>query len=391
MVGTPARGVSGGRRLQVLRRLHRGVPDRFDPRPAERLREAQEQEGRPGPLQGDLPGGHRHPPVRAVRQSKVKKAPPPRWCGRRSPSRARSGTCATTPANPIAAAGEVNEAVAIRRIKRYAAEHDDGAWKQKGYRKAPTGKRVAVVGAGPAGLTAAYYLAKSGHQVTVFERLERPGGMLRVGIPTYRLPREVLDEEIAHIESAGVEIRCGAEIASVDALKAAGLRRRARRGGRPSGREAPHPGQGPGRGAAQHGVPEAGQSGRGRSRWENGWWCWAEATWPSTAPASRRGWGRRRSVWPAWSRGTRCGPARRRSAEALEGGRDSLQRLHLRRDRRGRRQGRRRPLPEGQLLHVRRRRGAHHLRGGGFGTGTAGRHRDLRRGAAAGSRPMASA
>ena len=118
--------------------------------------------------------------------------------------------------------GEVNEAVAIKEIKRYAAEHDDGAWKEGGYRKAPTGKRVAIVGAGPAGLTAAYYLAKSGHQVTVFEKDEQPGGQLRVGIPTYRLPRQVLDEEIAHIASVGVEIRCEMEVESARALKEQG-------------------------------------------------------------------------------------------------------------------------------------------------------------------------
>ena len=115
--------------------------------------------------------------------------------------------------------GEVNEAVAIKRIKKYAAEHDGGGWKGKGYRKAPTGKRVGIIGAGPAGLTAAYYLAKSGHHVTVFERLDQPGGMLRVGVPRYRLPREVVDEEVAHIESAGVEIRCGTQVESIDALK----------------------------------------------------------------------------------------------------------------------------------------------------------------------------
>jgi formate dehydrogenase (NADP+) beta subunit len=119
--------------------------------------------------------------------------------------------------------GDVNEAIAIKSIKRYAAEHDDGAWKDRGYRKAATGRRVAVVGAGPAGLTAAYYLAKSGHAVTVFERLEQPGGQLAVGIPTYRLPREVLAREVAHIASVGVDIRCGVEVSSVDDLTKQGF------------------------------------------------------------------------------------------------------------------------------------------------------------------------
>lgn len=115
--------------------------------------------------------------------------------------------------------GQVSESVAIRSIKRFAAAHDDGAWRDKGYRKAPTGKRVAIIGAGPAGLTAGHYLAKSGHQVTVFERLDRPGGMLHVGIPTHRLPRQVVDDEIAHIRAAGVEIKCGAPVESVAELQ----------------------------------------------------------------------------------------------------------------------------------------------------------------------------
>ena len=118
--------------------------------------------------------------------------------------------------------GEVSEAVAIRNVKRYATEHGDSASKERGYQKAPTGKRAAVVGAGPAGLTAAYYLAKSGHRVTVFEKQKRPGGQLRVGIPAYRLPRQVVDEEIAHIVSAGVDICCGTEIESVQLLKEEG-------------------------------------------------------------------------------------------------------------------------------------------------------------------------
>lgn len=118
--------------------------------------------------------------------------------------------------------GQVNESVGIKRIKRYASERDDGAWKKRGFKRPPTGKRVAIVGSGPAGLTAAYYLAKCGHAVTVYDRLQQPGGMLRVGVPEYRLPRDVLDGEIAHIVSVGVQLKCGVEVVSVAELRARG-------------------------------------------------------------------------------------------------------------------------------------------------------------------------
>ncbi|RMG32724.1 MAG: FAD-dependent oxidoreductase, partial [Gammaproteobacteria bacterium] len=82
----------------------------------------------------------------------------------------------------------------------------------------PSGRRVAIVGSGPAGLTAAWDLARKGHQVTVFEARERPGGMPRYGIPEYRLPRERLDQDIAVITSVGVEIRCNTRVGSDIAL-----------------------------------------------------------------------------------------------------------------------------------------------------------------------------
>ena len=82
-------------------------------------------------------------------------------------------------------------------------------WRGHGKQLPPSGRSVAVVGAGPAGLTAAYYLGKQGHEVQVFEELAAPGGMLRVGIPAYRLPRETLAEEIAILEEFGVKIVYG--------------------------------------------------------------------------------------------------------------------------------------------------------------------------------------
>ena len=113
---------------------------------------------------------------------------------------------------------QLDEAIAIRMLKRLAAEHDTGLWKQNVKVAPATGKRVAIIGSGPAGLTAAYYLAKLGHSVTVFEALPEPGGMMRVGIPDYRLPKEILRAEIKEIEDIGVEIRTNARVDSIDKL-----------------------------------------------------------------------------------------------------------------------------------------------------------------------------
>jgi len=114
----------------------------------------------------------------------------------------------------------------IAYLKRFAADIDLA--KENPYlpeKKPATGKKAAIIGAGPAGLTAAWFLAQAGHGVTIFERQEHPGGMLRYGIPSYRMPRETLDAEVDIIKALGVDIAYGVEFGkdvTVKSLKVAG-------------------------------------------------------------------------------------------------------------------------------------------------------------------------
>lgn len=116
--------------------------------------------------------------------------------------------------------------LSVCRLKRAAAVRDTGEWKANVRHEELTGKRVAVVGAGPAGLTCALYLAEKGHQVVVFEANEKVGGQLRYGIPAYRLPDAMVDHEVEIIREISqgtdgtprIDIRCGERVSDPKAL-----------------------------------------------------------------------------------------------------------------------------------------------------------------------------
>lgn len=102
--------------------------------------------------------------------------------------------------------------VSICHLKRAAADLKDGGHRLNESLYAPSGKKIAIIGSGPAGVAAAHDLSLMGHDVTLFEREEKPGGMLNYGIPEFRLPREILNEELHNAMRLGVDLRTGVTI-----------------------------------------------------------------------------------------------------------------------------------------------------------------------------------
>jgi len=128
-----------------------------------------------------------------------------------NPLPAICGRICYAPCHEACNRGQIDEPLAIRDLKRFVADYFD-IEKLEVPIVEPTGKSIAIVGAGPAGLVAAHDLALKGHKAVIFEALPKPGGMLQVGIPEYRLPKEVVRKEIAYITKLGVEIKTGVEV-----------------------------------------------------------------------------------------------------------------------------------------------------------------------------------
>ncbi len=111
------------------------------------------------------------------------------------------------PCEDVCAYRQLGDPIAIRAIKRAAVDKGGDSWKKNKKKAAGTGKKVAVVGSGPAGLTAAYYLNVRGHDVTVFDAFPKPGGMMRYGIPKYRVPEQRLEKDVDDILEQGIAFK----------------------------------------------------------------------------------------------------------------------------------------------------------------------------------------
>jgi NADPH-dependent glutamate synthase beta subunit-like oxidoreductase len=129
-----------------------------------------------------------------------------------NPLPAVTGRVCYRPCEQACNRGRMDQAVGIHAVERFLADEAIRlGWQFEGV-PAPTGKRVLIIGAGPSGLSAAYQLKRLGHDVSIREAGPKAGGMLRFGIPQYRLPRPVLDAEVARIEALGIEIRLNSKV-----------------------------------------------------------------------------------------------------------------------------------------------------------------------------------
>jgi NADPH-dependent glutamate synthase beta subunit-like oxidoreductase len=111
------------------------------------------------------------------------------------------------PCETVCRRRDINEAISICSLKRFAMDNETETWKDRLGLASSTGKKAAIVGSGSAGLSAAYYLARLGHSVTIYETMPEPGGMMRYGVQEYRLPKEIVDKDIREIINLGVEIK----------------------------------------------------------------------------------------------------------------------------------------------------------------------------------------
>ncbi len=138
---------------------------------------------------------------------------------RNNPFPAVAGRVCHHPCEAVCNRAGFDEALAICKLERQVGDAALAQGWQYPHPEVERPERVAIVGSGPSGLSAAFQLRRMGYAVTVFEAAARPGGLMRDGIPAYRLPREILDGEIERLLALGVELRCGEPVASPEAYR----------------------------------------------------------------------------------------------------------------------------------------------------------------------------
>ena len=135
------------------------------------------------------------------------------------------GRVCTHPCERECERAQVDEAIAIRSLKRFVADYEIAAGREKAEPVEQTQEaKIAIVGSGPAGLACAYDLVREGYGVTVFESLPEAGGLLRYGIPEYRLPKEIVDNDISYIQELGVEIKTNTPVKDISILSSQGYK-----------------------------------------------------------------------------------------------------------------------------------------------------------------------
>ncbi len=132
------------------------------------------------------------------------------------------GRACYAPCEEECSRGGLEGSLSIRRLKRFIADRHYAQDRVSVEAPPFNGKKVAIVGSGPAGLTAAWHLARKGYEVKIFEAASQPGGMLRLALPPYRLPNEVVDQDVANVTGIGVTIETDSRVEELEALKAAG-------------------------------------------------------------------------------------------------------------------------------------------------------------------------
>jgi heterodisulfide reductase subunit A len=176
------------------------------------------------PCSATCPAGvNAHGYVALISQGKFKEAM--EVLRRTMPFAGVCGRVCTHPCEAECERGKVDQPIAIRALKRFMADYELKNGREKA---APVEKtkpdKVAVIGSGPAGIACAYDLAKAGYPVTIFEAAGKAGGMLRYGIPEYRLPKDILDSEIDYVKELGVEIKTNTAVTNLDEIRGQGYK-----------------------------------------------------------------------------------------------------------------------------------------------------------------------